>query len=221
LLISGQPIGALLVWDNENENCYDEEALNLLSAVAAHLAVTLENARLSAGMEQLALTDVLTGLYTRRYFTELAGKEYGRALRYHTPLAAMMMDLDHFSDLNESSGHLIGDEVLQRVAAICRNGLRRIDLVARWDGETFAFLLPETEQESAFRVAERLRKTIASDSLQTSRGAVGVTASFGLSMLESGQRNLEELLGHAAQALCEAKQAGRNRIKLYIDPNLK
>jgi len=163
-------------------------------------------------VERLAITDSLTSLYNRRHLFELADREFQRARRYRLPLAVMMVDIDEFKRVNDTYGHAIGDQVLQRVAECCRKELRGVDVIGRYGGDEFVALLPETGLSAACQVAERLRKTIAERVLDTKAGRVTITVSLGIAVLDDDHLTPETLLDHADQSLYRAKQNGRNRV---------
>src|SRR6185295_6884032 len=130
-------------------------------------------------MEELATTDVMTGLCNRRHFWTLAAAEWSRFQRYYRPLSVLMIDVDHFKGVNDRYGHAVGDEVLVAVANACREGKRNSDIVGRIGGEEFAMLLPETDLGQARIVAERVRQSIAASALQAHEAHFNVTASIG------------------------------------------
>ncbi|HTY04564.1 MAG TPA: sensor domain-containing diguanylate cyclase [Rhodocyclaceae bacterium] len=168
---------------------------------------------LQAELERQAHTDSLTGLLNRRHFLTLAEKELSRAERYGGPVAVLMMDIDHFKKINDTYGHQIGDEVLQRLAERCRLELRDIDAIGRMGGEEFAVLLPQTEADVALEVAERLRQVIAETAVPLDRGLpLHFTVSIGVAATRGAVPNIDTLLSQADDALYEAKDAGRNRI---------
>jgi diguanylate cyclase (GGDEF)-like protein len=162
--------------------------------------------------EDLASIDHLTGLFNRRHFLELADKEWSRFDRYARPLSLMMIDIDRFKSINDRHGHDVGDRVLVHVGAICREDMRASDIVARFGGEEFVMLLPETPLESAVVAAERLRRRIADTPLRERNGHIALTASFGVA--EAGGRidSIAALMKTADEALYRAKNAGRDRV---------
>jgi diguanylate cyclase (GGDEF)-like protein len=168
--------------------------------------------RLAHTLEAQAHTDVLTGLANRRRFFEVADAELARARRYGTPLSVLMLDIDHFKDVNDAHGHRAGDRVLQQLARTCLEVLRTVDVVGRVGGEEFAILLPETAREGAVEVAERLREAVGRAEVAREEGVpLRVTVSIGVSTL-SGAANLDTLMSQADTALYDAKHAGRNRV---------
>ena len=134
----------------------------------------------SIDLATLAAIDFLTGIYNRRHFETLAGAELARCQRYMRPLSILMIDIDHFKEINDRLGHATGDRVLQNVAAICRAEKRDSDVLARVGGEEFAVILPETTEAAALQFAERLRNQIRDSKPAVYDEKVGVTVSIGL-----------------------------------------
>ncbi len=163
-----------------------------------------------AELERLAFVDPLTGLLNRRRLTELAEMELSRARRHGRSLSVLLLDLDRFKAVNDQLGHAAGDLALAQVARICRATLRSGDLVARWGGEEFVVLLPETGAGGAGQLAERLRTAIATDPAHHEGRPIPITVSIGVAELNSGDVGLDGLVGRADEALYAAKRAGRN-----------
>ena len=161
--------------------------------------------------------DYLTGLANRRHFMERGEEEVARTTRYRHPLSLLMLDIDHFKAINDTHGHQAGDAALQMLAAHCRDALREIDIVGRIGGEEFAIILPEIDGAGASLVAERLRASIARQTLTTEKGAVmKVTVSIGIAIHADGHLGgLDDFLRQADTALYEAKRAGRNCVRLF------
>ncbi len=164
---------------------------------------------------RLAATDPLTGAFNRREFTAIAEREALRAVRYSHPLSLLMCDLDHFKKLNDIYGHAAGDRVLQRFTQMCSNTLRNVDIFARWGGEEFVALLPETDVEGAAIIAERLRRQMAEMIVTSGDQNITTTVSIGLSQYRDGEIAIDGPLGRADSAVYEAKKNGRDRISIY------
>jgi diguanylate cyclase (GGDEF)-like protein len=181
----------------------------LLALALAYRMRQYQRARRQA--ERLARTDTLTGLPNRRAFLEAAGSLWSTAHRSQRPLAAMMVDIDFFKAINDNHGHATGDRVLQAVsrllAEICRGG----DITARWGGEEFVILLPETNAAQAAQLAERLRTKIAALRLGSPRKPIRLSASFGIAE-RGAHESLDQLLHEADEWLYHAKESGRNRV---------
>lgn len=170
--------------------------------------------RETSRMHALAVTDGLTGVANFRFFQDRLREEFRRAQRYDTPLALVMMDLDHFKHVNDNFGHQVGDEVLIAAAQAVKLAVRETDIVARYGGEEFAMLLPQTHLAGALTVAERVASGL--QALKLSTPGLRVTGSFGLSGFPGrGVSTPEHLVRTADQALYRAKHDGRNRISLF------
>ncbi|MEW6263162.1 MAG: diguanylate cyclase [Thermodesulfobacteriota bacterium] len=171
---------------------------------------------------QLAITDALTQLFNRGHFYDLARQELARAHRYGHHLTVIMLDIDHFKMVNDTYGHHSGDRVLKTVADVLRRNTRAVDIIARYGGEEFICLLPETDNHEAFPAAERIREAVADASVVTEWRTISVTASLGVNVFlpAAGGANptprdeLEELIKGADTALYQAKNEGRNCVKV-------
>ncbi|WP_220104878.1 GGDEF domain-containing protein [Neiella holothuriorum] len=168
-------------------------------------------------LRQRADSDPLTHLLNRRGFTAVANIELERAYRYKRPLAVLILDIDHFKNVNDTHGHACGDVVIKLVARCMLRGLRSEAIAGRWGGEEFVVILPESDDEAARVCAERIRQLIGNEKAQFETGSVNVTASAGVAMAESGE-TLEQILNRADQALYRAKQQGRDRVIVAPKP---
>jgi len=165
-------------------------------------------------VENLAIMDPLTGLFNRRRFESILANEFKRAARYQNPLSCLMIDIDHFKSVNDTFGHQTGDMVLKEVAGIIQTTIREVDTAARWGGEEFVVLSPNTSRENAKRVAERIRSAFTSHAFAGIDGQ-RVTISIGISGTPSPSIDTKDKLIHAADvALYEAKKNGRNRVEV-------
>lgn len=188
--------------------------LNLLIClVVTAIVLTLVNIalrRYQARIAALATTDQLTELLNRRGFDLLANQAIQEARRNPSPLCALLLDLDNFKDLNDSHGHLAGDEVLRGFANKLRDNLRQSDIICRWGGEEFILLLKDTSPEQARLLAEKIRQQTAQNNFSYQGASLHITTSIGLAELHPDD-SLSELLARADRALYRAKQSGRNR----------
>lgn len=163
-------------------------------------------------LERLAVTDSLTSLHNRRSLDEALEREFARARRYGHPLSVLMLDLDHFKQVNDNHGHAVGDAVLELVGDVLKRATRETDIVGRFGGEEFMMLAPHTPREQAELVGERIRELVASDS-EAAENLPSVTMSVGLASTEfEVLDNGEQLVKLADDALYEAKRGGRNRV---------
>jgi len=208
LTAHGRRLGFLLL----GGDAFDDASARLAQALANEAAAALENVRLFKEVERLSTTDPLTGLHNRRHFDACASAELERSVRYALHVSAVMLDIDHFKDVNDTHGHAAGDLVLAEVAKKCLSTLRAPDLDARYGGEEFCFLLPETESQAAAALAERLRAAIAGLRFTAGAREFSVTASFGVAERDGEHDTLEALVRRSDEALYAAKRAGRDRV---------
>jgi diguanylate cyclase (GGDEF)-like protein len=181
--------------------------------LAAVAAVSLETVWEIEEVTRRARTDQLTGLANRRHFDEQLGRMLGEADRYGHPVSLIMADIDHFKKVNDTFGHDAGDLVLKRVAATLQEGVRTVDVCARFGGEEIALLLPQTDLAGATDVAERLRAAIERRVTNYKGSEIRVTASFGVSTYGETVRSRDAFFLSADRSLYQAKAEGRNRVK--------
>lgn len=183
---------------------------NHLALVAARNELREANAALTL----LATTDVLSGVCNRRRLIEVGEQEVARTRRGGLPLAALMLDIDHFKRINDGHGHASGDRVIQAVARLASACVREIDSVGRFGGEEFVLVLPGTTLTGAAEVGERLRAMVAGATVEGEHGqALGCTVSIGAAQFDAGMAGFDALVSVADQALYRAKHAGRNRVE--------
>ncbi|HIE59298.1 MAG TPA: GGDEF domain-containing protein [Hydrogenothermaceae bacterium] len=152
----------------------------------------------------------LTGLFNKGKFNKVLKKEVERAKRYKRPLSLIIFDIDHFKRINDTYGHKVGDEVLKELAKIIKSVIRKADFVARWGGEEFVILAPETDLDGALNLAEKLRQTVEKHQFPTVKN---VTISLGVAQYIDGETP-EEFIIRADMALYKAKENGRNRVEV-------
>jgi diguanylate cyclase (GGDEF)-like protein len=215
-------IGVLNLSDKTTGEVFDEEDLRLIQSFATQAAVVMERNEYynkSEELKKLTITDSLTGLLNRRYLLERLKDEVARSERHVHPLALLMLDLDGFKHCNDTRGHLFGDRILKTVAEVLLATVRSMDVVARFGGDEFLVILPETSDFIAIAIAERLRNNIASKALLMEAGAVPgpdlLTASIGIACYPEHGETVEHLLEHVDNALYRAKHKGKNRIEVY------
>ena len=185
----------------------------LFHYLAEQAAVSIENVGLHETVERQAVTDELTGLFNRRRFQEAMATEVERSKRFGQPVGLVLLDLDDFKTVNDTYGHQQGDLVLREVARVLRETSREIDEPARYGGEELAVVLPGTDLEGAYNLAERVRAGIEELALPLldGEGTLAVTASFGVATLPGSADDMRELVAAADEALYRAKRAGKNR----------
>ena len=195
-------------------------------AIEIERARELETAKTAAegAQEQLryqATHDILTGVMNRAEILRVFGRELERAIRLRTPLGVLMIDLDYFKQVNDRYGHLAGDEVLRTVAGRIENNLRSYDALGRYGGEEFLVLLPGCDHQQSAASAERIRRAIESQPVELPGSLAPVTASVGLTVLDSTtDTDQRQLIARADTALYQAKNNGRNRIELELSGSL-
>jgi diguanylate cyclase (GGDEF)-like protein len=222
LVVSNKVIGSMQLFAAEEEAFTREDAqlLWMLSLVAENqLTRDYEN----EGLIRFAFTDFLTGLRTRGYFEQQLDLEIKRAERKQTPIALLMIDIDHFKSLNDSYGHHIGDQVLRDVSAVLMKDMREIDTAARYGGEEFVIVLPETNTAGALQVAHRIRRSVeqAKFFAGSPRQVEHLTISIGVAIFDQDAQSKRELIEFADAALYAAKNAGRNQVIDYSSLNAR
>jgi len=170
---------------------------------------------LTQRLELMAITDPLTKVYNRRHFEGIIKKEFARVLRYNLPLSCLMVDIDHFKRINDKYGHDAGDFVLKKVTDLVSSSLRESDVLARWGGEEFIILLPQTKMDEAKRVAGRILKRVSNYKFDRLPENERVTVSIGVASVVDDVKadNWEKLIKLADDALYRAKTKGRNRVE--------
>jgi diguanylate cyclase (GGDEF)-like protein len=211
MIIAGRPVGVLGV---SSKPPLTEHSRSILSAAAALLAVSLKNAELFREVRENSVRDPLTGCYRRTHALEVLENELRRARRSQLPVSAIMFDLDHFKNVNDTQGHLAGDAVLVAIGTRMRAVLRGSDLKCRYGGEEFLIVLPDTPLEGARRVAESLRRDIEAHPIRWGQGEIHASASFGVATNQPGEIDALTLVSRADTALYAAKEAGRNCVRI-------
>lgn len=205
--------GAIIV--NQDITAREQDEVELRRAKEAVEATSRELADALARERVLARVDALTGATNRGHFGELAEHQLAVAVRYQQPLSLILFDVDDLKRINDTLGHQAGDRILRRIGALGREHLRGSNVFARYGGDEFVVLLPNTDAAEAGIVAERLRQAVAAESVVLERGVVPVTISSGISELSSPDDTLDTLVHRADVALYEAKKGGRNRTALF------
>jgi len=187
----------------------------LLLLVALPPVILLQRSLMHQQLAAAARTDPKTGLLNAAAWQREADAEVARAQRTSSPLALLLVDVDHFKRVNDSHGHLIGDEVLRALATELRQQVRESDVVGRFGGEEFTVLLPRTDDAGAYGIAERLRTSAGRLSVAAADARINVTVSIGVAVLGQHGNDLFELLAAADVALYRAKDAGRDQVRVY------
>jgi diguanylate cyclase (GGDEF)-like protein len=208
----GRVLGTFAVYHRQPGEPRGQDLL-LIAQIANLVSIAIEHHQALDELEHRAHTDSLTGVANRGRFMELAETEMARARRYGNPYAVLLLDIDHFKEVNDKYGHKSGDVVLRELTSIMRRVLREVDIIGRIGGEEFAVLLPQTEPEKALQVAERLRETVASTNIAiASDTPLRISVSIGISVPSANSNLIDEILRKADAALYMAKNSGRNRV---------
>jgi diguanylate cyclase (GGDEF)-like protein/PAS domain S-box-containing protein len=216
LLAGEQVVGMIIIGDDRPERTFTPADTELLTLFAQQATIAMRNAQLFAEAQHLATIDALTGLCNRRAFFEQVQREFERSRRYDHLLSLLMLDIDHFKQINDTYGHAAGDQVLRTVAYECRSLLRTLDIIGRYGGEEVIMALPETDEKNAQQVAERLRQHLAQTVVSADAHEVRISVSLGVATSNNvEQLTLEALINRADQALYAAKQSGRNRVVVW------
>ncbi|HEX8887767.1 MAG TPA: GGDEF domain-containing protein [Pyrinomonadaceae bacterium] len=207
------------VRETSDARSFTKTNINLLNALALPIAYALGNSLRIAEAERLSQTDDLTKLHNARYLRQYLLSEIRRARRYGSNVAALFFDLDDFKNVNDVHGHLVGSHVLMEMAAIILSSVRDTDVVARYGGDEFVVILPESNLEQAAFVAERVRWKIERNAFTGGRGLkLELTASFGVATFPAHAQSPQQLVANADAAMYEAKAAGKNCVRFAASP---
>ncbi|BEQ15326.1 sensor domain-containing diguanylate cyclase [Desulfoferula mesophila] len=206
------PIGVIVLATGE---AFDEKGLHRLELLRPGLALALNNGLAHERLQRLAALDPLTGIYNRRFGLARLQEEFGRAVRDSSPLGVVMFDLDHFKSVNDTYGHLVGDRVLVHMAKLARSVMREGDVLVRYGGEEFLAILPAASREDCRAVGERLRRLVQESAVRDGEQEIRITVSAGVAATpELTVDSPNDLVSQADQALYEAKDMGRNQVRI-------
>ena len=207
------PIAVILVAKAEP---FQAEYVKQLSIFTQSLAVALHNALEHEQLQKLAALDPLTGVLNRRFGLVRLREEYSRSVRRCIPLGVLMFDIDHFKQVNDTYGHVVGDRVLRNVTAMIRQGMREGDILLRYGGEEFLVILPGASKDDSYTIAERVRHIISDNKTSYGDNQIGVTISVGCdSMPESSVSGELDLIANADEALYRSKNSGRDKVTIH------
>lgn len=211
LVVRDRILGCVFLQDCVMPREWSIDDISLLGSLADQVAIAIENAELHMEVERQAVTDGLTGVANRRSFNDSLVKEFERAKRYGQPLSLAVIDLDFLKKINDTYGHMTGDEAIKSIGYVLRESSRSIDITARYGGEEFCVLLPNTDIEMAEQLAERLRRIIRETEID---GPGALSASIGVASYPLHADGADALFLRADEALYRAKQDGRNLVRV-------
>ncbi len=212
LVVEKKIVGIARIEDKQ-PYIFDNDDLRLLDILVLIASLSLENAHLFSQVQELSITDTLTGLFTHKFFQERLNEEILRAGRYRSSLGLLMIDIDYFKRFNDTHGHQVGDEILKILAKLIKKNLRLTDIVARYGGEEFVVLLLESGYQTSYEVAERVRRIIAETPFSISLSPLKITVSIGVASFPEEATTTSQLLRLSDQRLYQAKSAGRNCVR--------
>jgi diguanylate cyclase (GGDEF)-like protein len=211
-------IGTVTTHNRRTERVFTPQDVTLLMTLAHQAAAAIQRAQLTEEIKQLATTDSLTGLLSRRECLQLAQRELSRCQRLGRVASTRMFDIDHFKQINDTYGHPVGDAVLKGVSKQCLALQRPYDILGRYGGDEFLGFFPEAATPVARQIAERLCETVPHLNFPTDSGTVSVSLSVGIATSTGNDDTLETLIKRADQALYGSKQGGRNRVTIWTEP---
>jgi diguanylate cyclase (GGDEF)-like protein len=208
LASKGRNIGVLML-NHPEPNAFEPELLPTMQVLASYLAIAIENAEMFGLVKSLSEKDSLTLLYNHRSFHEKLAIELERANRYVRPMGVIMLDLDNFKEINDRHGHMMGDRMLELVAGALGAHLRKTDIAARYGGDEFAVILPETDLSSAALIAERIAEGISNIRLDIGgENVISITASVGYASCGHDAPGRGEILNIADRLMYDSKRRG-------------
>ena len=218
LITKGETIGVINISNKKGSKLFNQKDLDFMTSLANQAAIAIDNAKLY----ELATKDGLTKLYINRHFLTLLDNEVRRCARYKHNMSLIMIDIDDFKQINDTYGHLMGDQILREVANQINITIRKIDVAARYGGEEFVILLPETTTRGAAIIAERLRKNIENIKVETTDGKVVTTSvSMGIAQFIKDADSAQGLIDAADKALYNSKRSGKNVVSIYNEESFE
>ena len=210
LMIEKEIVGLLNIND-VGQDSFDVGDLDFILNLSEFIAMSISNAVLYEQANKLAVTDGLTGISNRQSVEKSLQIEFERSKRYNSPLSLILLDVDHFKDVNDTYGHQKGDEILIAFASLLKKACRANDIAARYGGEEFLMILPQSNAQGAFKIAERVREEMMKISFTGNESNFAVTVSCGVAEFNKDCESINKLITVADQALYEAKNGGRNK----------
>jgi diguanylate cyclase (GGDEF)-like protein len=212
-----QVLGVIEIVNKTTGEPFKKEDLDLLLRLVDEIAIAIERTSLYQKMTELAITDDLTKLFNTRYLNRTIEVEIQRSSRYGTSVSLIFMDIDHFKVINDGYGHLVGSKVLVEMGQLLLKSLRTVDIVARYGGDEFVIVLPQTPPQAAVQIAERMRKSVETFTFLKKEGyALKLTASFGVASYPESAKSKDELIRFADEAMYRVKFQTRNAVYAIV-----
>ncbi|NJD56495.1 MAG: sensor domain-containing diguanylate cyclase [Nitrospirae bacterium] len=213
----GNILGVLEIVNKTNNEPFTKDDLALILRIVDHAAIAIERSSLYQKMAEMSVTDDLTKLFNTRYLNRTLEIELTRATRHHTSLSLIFMDVDHFKNINDNYGHLVGSKLLVEMGQLLLKSLRTVDIVARYGGDEFVMVLPQTSPKNALQIAERIRRSIEHNVFMKKDGySFKVTASFGVASYPESAKSKDELMKLADEAMYRVKNQTRNGVYAIV-----
>jgi diguanylate cyclase (GGDEF)-like protein len=217
LIIGNRVLGTLGIFHLNPEKRISADDQHLLSLFAQHASIAIENALLFKKVQEIARIDEVTGLLNRRAFNEIGEYEIKRSKRLGHPISLAMIDIDDFKRINDTFGHIMGDQVLKEISQFLMQNIRNIDIISRYGGDEATILMPETNLQNATLAMNRLRELLEAKTFNIENNNFKITASFGVSSFLQKPPDMDEIIKQADSAMYSAKRDGKNCVKIYFD----
>ncbi len=195
----------------------DQDKYHIL---AQQFILGIKRAILYQRVQELAITDGLTGVFTRRHYLGRLEEELSYAKKFNQHFSFLMIDIDHFKRYNDTYGHLVGDAILREISRVIKDNLRQIDLIGRYGGEEFSIILTQTDKGGAKFVAERIRQAVENKLIKVYDEDLKATVSIGVAVFPDDAKEMQDLIEKSDEALYKAKESGRNRICFWNEKNI-
>lgn len=213
--IKNKVLGVIEIINKNEPNPLRKNDVEILTTVADYAAIALENSRNYQRIQELTITDDITGLYNSRHLHQIIKNEIDRFERYHHTFSITFFDLDFFKGVNDNYGHLVGSQMLNKVGKVVSKNIRKVDLAVRYGGDEFIVIMPQTNKKQAHGLTKRLRKAINAEVYFAEEGFnIRITASFGVATFGDDATSKDELLGIVDEAMYQIKNTSRDGIAL-------